>query len=142
MDESPKTTPKAAKILAGALSMHQWEQLDLARESTIHRTTVSHHIAGLRAIRDDHLALYVTCLDKTEQAMLVAAWLQDTLPEAAAENILDSVTGLVREEVRSFTIGLSLEQTSMLKFWANKLREDPELDFIFTDISRKAGWIP
>ncbi len=120
--------------------MHDWTQTKLANDTNIAIPTLCAHLAGRRAIRDDHLAAYITVLDKTEQAMLVAAWLQDTLPEAAAENILDSVTGLVREEVRSFTIGLSLEQTSMLKFWADKLREDPELDHIFTAISRKAGW--
>lgn len=135
-----ETTPRAAKILTAALQKHDWTQTKLANDTNIAIPTLCAHLAGRRAIRDDHLAAYITVLDKTEQAMLVAAWLQDTLPEAAAENILDSVTGLVREEVRSFTIGLSLEQTSMLKFWADKLREDPELDHIFTAISRKAGW--
>lgn len=120
--------------------MHDWTQTKLANDTNIAIPTLCAHLAGRRAIRDDHLAAYITVLDKTEQAMLVAAWLQDTLPEAAAENILDSVTGLVREEVRSFTIGLTVEQSSMLKFWADKLREDPELDHIFTAISRKAGW--
>ena len=135
-----ETTPRAAKILTASLQKHDWTQTKLANDTNIAIPTLCAHLAGRRAIRDDHLAAYITVLDKTEQAMLVAAWLQDTLPEAAAENILDSVTGLVREEVRSFTIGLSLEQTSMLKFWADKLREDPELDHIFTAISRKAGW--
>jgi len=120
--------------------MHDWDQNALAKASGVSRAVVSFHLTGARPIRDDHLASYITALDKHEQAMLVAAWLQDTLPEAAAQNVLDSTTGTVREEVRTFTLGLSHEQQSMLKFWADKLAADNDLAAIFAAISRKSGW--
>jgi transcriptional regulator with XRE-family HTH domain len=135
-----ESTPRTVKILTGALQMHDWEQNDLAKACGINRATISMHLAGLRPIRDDHLALYVAALDKAEQSMLVSAWLQDTLPEVASKNVLDSQSNTLREEVRTWRPGLSEEQKSMLDWWAAKLAADDELDHIFKAITRKAGW--
>ena len=137
-----ETTPKTSKILAAALLGHGWEQNDLARESGINRATISMHLSGLRPIRDDHLALYITALDKAEQSRLVSAWLQDTLPPAAAQNVLESASNLVREEVRTWRPGLTSEQADMIDFWVAKLVEDDELASIFGAITRKSGWQP
>jgi len=134
-------TPLSAKVLAGAILMHGWNQSDLAKLSGIAIPTVSHHINGQRVIRDDHLALYITALDKAEQSMLVSAWLQDTLPAAAAGNVLDSTSNTLREEIRTWRPGLSDEQKSMLDWWAAKLAADDELAQIFHAITRKAGWL-
>lgn len=122
--------------------MHQWGQNDLAAVATIHPTIVSQHIRGARSIRDDHLALYLPCLDRSEQRQLLAAWLQDVLPQAVQETLLDPATSKLQEEVTTFALGLTAEQQSMLRFWAQKLAADDELDHIFAAISRKAGWKP
>lgn len=133
-------TPLTAKVLAGALCMHGWNQSDLADKCGIARPTVSHHLSGLRTIRDDHLALYAGALDKAEQSMLVSAWLQDTLDADTAKNVLDSHSNTLREEVRTWRPGLSAEQISMLDWWAGQIISDTETDDIFRAITRKAGW--
>jgi len=135
-----ETTPRTAKVLSAALDNHSWEQSDLAKLSGINRATISMHLSGSRAIRDDHLAAYSLALDKGEQSMLVSAWLRDCLPEAAAANVLEPGTFTVREEVRQWQPGLTDEQRNMLDWWAAKLAADDELDHIFKAISRKAGW--
>lgn len=137
-----ESTPKAAKILSNCLLMHEWDQGALSTASTIHRSTVSLHLAGDRPIRDDHLALYLPCLDRTEQRQLLAAWLQDVLPARVQETLLDPATGKLQEEVTTFALGLTPQQQSMLQFWATKLAADDELDHIFAAITRKAGWQP
>jgi len=137
-----EATPKTSKILAAALLGHGWEQNDLARESGINRATISMHLSGLRPIRDDHLALYITALDKSEQSLLVSAWLQDTLPPDAVQNVLESASNMVREEVRAWRPSLTTEQSAMIDWWAAKLAEDDELARIFEAITRKAGWQP
>ncbi len=96
-----ESTPKAAKVLSNCLLMHGWEQGDIATASGIHRSTVSQHLAGRRAIIDDHLAAYLPCLDRTEQRQLLAAWLQDVLPQEVQETLLDPATGKLQEEVTS-----------------------------------------
>lgn len=137
-----ETTPKTSKILAAALLGHGWEQNDLARESGINRATISMHLSGLRPIRDDHLALYITALDKSEQSRLVSAWLQDTLPPDAVQNVLDGAANSVREEVRAWRPGLTSEQADMMDWWSAKLAEDDELARIFEAITRRSGWQP
>ena len=135
-------TPRTAKVLAGALKVHGWEQIDLAKKSGVNRSTISLHLNGSRPIRDDHLALYITALDKAEQSRLVSAWLQDTLPPDAVQDVLDSASNSVREEVRAWRPGLTPEQAEMINFWVAKLVEDDELARIFGAITRKAGWTP
>lgn len=137
-----ETTPRTVKILSTALQMHGWEQNDLARLTGINRTQISFHLNGSRPVRDDHLALYITALDKAEQSRLVSAWLQDTLPAEAIANVLDITTNSVREEVRAWRPGLSPEQMDMLDFWAAKFTEDDELARIFRSITIKGGWQP
>ncbi len=137
-----ETTPKAAKVLSNCLVMHEWEQSQLANLATIHATTVSQHLSNKRGIRDDHLALYLPCLDRTEQRQLLAAWLQDVLPVSVQETLLDPATGKLQEEVTTFALGLTAQQQSMLQFWATKLAADDDLDHIFAAITRKAGWQP
>jgi hypothetical protein len=112
----------------------------MATRALIAIPTVSAHLNGTRVIRDDHLALYVKVLDKTEQSMLVSAWLRDCLPESAALNVLEPQSSTIREEVRQWRPGLTDEQKHMLDWWAEKLAADDELDHIFKAISRKAGW--
>ena len=120
--------------------MHGWSQTELANATNIAITTLCAHLAGRRPIRDDHLALYIVPLDNAEKVMLLSAWLQDTLPLEAQEIVLSNHTGTVREEVQTWRPGISPEQQSMLRFWADKLAADDELDSIFAAISRKAGW--
>lgn len=133
-------TPCSAKILNGALQMHLWSRQDLSKLSGIANPTVSQQLNGWQDIRDNHLAAYCRILDPAEQSMLVSAWLQDTLPEVAAKNVLDSQSNTLREDVRIWRPGLSDEQKSMLDWWAAKLAADDELDHIFRAITRKAGW--
>ena len=137
-----ETTPKAAKVLSNCLVMHEWEQSQLANLATIHATTVSQHLSNKRGIRDDHLALYLPCLDRTEQRQLLAAWLQDVLPAAVQDTLLDPATGKLQEDVTTFALGLTSEQQSQLQFWAAKLASDDGLARIFDIISRKGGWKP
>jgi transcriptional regulator with XRE-family HTH domain len=137
-----ETTPKAAKMLSNCLMMHNWTQSDLAKAASIAIPTVSHHITGNRPIRDDHLAAYLPCLDAPEQRDLLAAWLQDVLPQSVQERVLEPTSNRLNEAVTTFTLGLTIEQQSMLRFWAQKLAADDELDHIFAAITRKAGWRP
>jgi hypothetical protein len=134
------TTPKTAKVLAQAIKTHGWQQSDLATRAKIAAQTVSLHLNGSRVIRDDHLALYITALDKAEQSRLVSAWLQDTLPAEAVQNVLEGASNSVREEVRAWRPGLTSEQADMIDWWAAKLAEDDELARIFEAITRKTGW--
>ena len=137
-----ETTPKAAKVLSNCIMMHSWTQSDLAKAACIAIPTVSHHITGNRPIRDDHLAAYLPCLDAPEQGDLLAAWLQDVLPQSVQERVLEPTGNRLNEAVTTFALGLTLEQQSMLRFWAAKLAADDELDHIFAAITRKAGWRP
>ena len=136
------TTPRTAKVLAEAIKTHGWQQADLATRAKIAAQTVSLHLNGSRPIRDDHLALYITALDKAERILLVSAWLQDTLPPDAVQDVLDSASNSVREEVRAWRPGLTPEQAEMINFWVAQLVEDDELARIFEAITRKAGWTP
>jgi len=133
-------TSQSAKVLAAALTAHGWTQSDLAKLSSIAIPTVSHHLTGQRVIRDDHLALYIKVLDKTEQTMLVSAWLRDCLPESIILNVLEPQKMSIRDEVREWAPGLSAEQKDMLTWWAKKLAADDELASIFEAITAKAGW--
>lgn len=135
-------TPQAAKVLSNVLSMRSWQQSDLAKACALDRATVSLHINGTRAIRDDHLALYCTALDHTEQAQLVAAWLRDTLPATAQESVLTSDSNRLAEEVRLWKPCLDPEQQSMLQWWTERLALDRELDEVFRIVTRRSGWQP
>ena len=137
-----ETTPKAAKVLSNCLLMHSWQQSELAKASGIAAQTLSAHLNGSRVIRDDHLAAYLPCLDEPEQGDLLAAWLQDVLPQSVQERVLEPTGNRLNEAVTTFALGLTLEQQSMLRFWAAKLAADDELDHIFAAITRKAGWRP
>lgn len=136
------TIPAAAKVLSNCLITHAWDQNDLAAASRIHATTVSMHIRGTRAIRDDHLAAYLPCLDRPEQRQLLAAWLQDLLSKDVQETVFEPQTHRLQEDVTTFALGLTHEQQSQLRFWAAKLAADDELGHIFAAITRKAGWKP
>lgn len=58
------------------------------------------------------------------------------------ERVLEPTGNRLQEAVITFSLGLTLEQQSMLHFWAKKLASDDELDHIFAAITRKAGWKP
>lgn len=133
-------TPNASKVLSTVLPLHSWQQGDLARASGLDRATVSLHINGARAIRDDHLAAYCTALDRTEQAQLVAAWLRDTLPPTTQDVVLSDSGDRIREDVAQWQPGLDDEQRQMLAWWSQKLATDRELDEIFRILTRRAGW--
>ena len=133
-------TPNASKVLSTVLPLHSWQQGDLARASGLDRATVSLHINGARAIRDDHLAAYCTALDRTEQAQLVAAWLRDILPADAQAAVLSENSDRVQEEVATWRPGLDEEQRQMLHWWSQKLATDRELDEVFRILTRRAGW--
>lgn len=120
--------------------MHGWTQTELANATNIAIPTLCAHLAGRRPIRDDHLALYIVPLDNAEKIMLLSAWLQDILPLDAQEIVLNKHSNTVFEEVQSWRPGIRPEHPSMLRFWAEKLAADVELDYIFSAISRKAGW--
>jgi transcriptional regulator with XRE-family HTH domain len=135
-----ESTPQAAKVLANAMFLHNWDQSDLAKQSGLSRPTVSLHLNCTRPVRDDHLTAYCTALDRAEQTMLVAAWLRDTLPAEAQENVLTSKATVLREEVRNWRPSLDAEQRQMIQWWEQKLASDPELDQIFRAITKKAGW--
>lgn len=132
-------TPNAAKVLSNVLFAHGWTQAELAVASDIAIPTVSHHINGLRPIRDDHVAAYCTALDRTEQVSLVAAWLRDTLPPGAQEAVLRGPS-TVAEDLSAWRPGLDPEQQAMIEWWCSRLAVDRELDHIFRALTRKAGW--
>lgn len=137
-----EATPQAAKVLANALEVHTWQQADLAKASGIAAPTLSAQLNGTRAIRDDHLALYCTALDRTEQSQLVAAWLRDTLPTDAQEAVLSHDTNRLNEEVKLWKPGLDPDQQSMIQWWTERLALDRELDEVFRIVTRRAGWTP
>jgi transcriptional regulator with XRE-family HTH domain len=135
-----ESTPQAAKVLANAVYMHNWDQSDLARESGLSRPTVSLHLNCSRPVRDDHLAAYCSALDRSEQTMLVAAWLRDTLPAQTQEQVLTPGSSVLKEDVRAWRPTLDSEQRSMIQWWEQKLASDMELDQIFRAITRRVGW--
>lgn len=137
-----ETTHRAAKVLENCLLMHEWTQTEFAARSSTSITTICAQLAHRRPIRDDHLAAYLPCLDVSEQRQLLAAWLQDVLPQSVQERVLEPTGNRLQEEVTTFALGLTHEQQSMLRFWAEKLAADDELDHIFAAITRKAGWKP
>lgn len=137
-----ETTHRASKVLENCLIGHGWTQTEFATRSDTSITTICAQLAHRRPIRDDHLAAYLPCLDRSEQKQLLSAWLQDVLTADVQENILDPATHRLAEEVTTYQLGLTTEQQSMLKFWAQKLAADDELDHIFAAITRKAGWKP
>ena len=133
-------TPQASRTLSHVMTANNWQQADLAKACGIDRATISHHINGARAIRDDHLAAYCTALDRTEQAQLVAAWLRDILPADAQAAVLSENSDRVQEEVATWRPGLDEEQRQMLHWWSQKLATDRELDEVFRILTRRAGW--
>jgi transcriptional regulator with XRE-family HTH domain len=133
-------TPQASRTLSHVMTANNWQQADLAKACGIDRATISHHINGARAIRDDHLAAYCTALDRTEQAQLVAAWLRDTLPPTTQDVVLSDSGDRIREDVAQWQPGLDDEQRQMLAWWSQKLATDRELDEIFRILTRRAGW--
>lgn len=132
-------TPKTAKVLSNCLLMHSWQQGDLAALSKIHPSVVSLHVRGTRPIRDDHLSAYLPCLDAPEQRDLLAAWLQDVLPQSVQEHVLEPTGNRLNAAVTTFALGLTLEQQDMLRFWAEKIAVEDDLAAIFAAITRKAG---
>ena len=135
-----RDTPLASQLLTNAMALHGWQQADLAKASGLDRATVSLHLTNTRAIRDDHLAAYITALDPIEQTTLVAAWLRDTLPAAACESVLDTATNRLSESVRTWRPTLAPDQQKMLDWLAAKLATDPELADIFAAACRKGGY--
>lgn len=135
-----RTTPLSAKVIANCLEMHSWEQGDLAQKSGIARPTVSHHINGLRPIRDDHLAAYSQVIDRTEQSALIAAWMRDTLSPEVIQNVLDSTTNRIGEEARAWRPGLDQDLASMMDWLANELPKDAEASDIFRSLVRRFGY--
>jgi hypothetical protein len=98
------------------------------------------HIAGKRAIRDDHLVSYLAALDRHERPMLLSAWLRDTLGADVIRDVLQVPENRVREEVAAWSPGLNEQQRKMLTWWSNQLARDPELAEIFRRITLKAGY--
>jgi hypothetical protein len=134
-----ESTPKTAKVLANCLQFHDWTQTELAKASDTAIPTVCAHLAGRRAIRDDHLAAYLPCLDRIEQRQLLSAWLQDVLPAPVQENVLDPASQRLQEDVTTYALGLTLQQQDQLKFWAGRIATDDDIAKIFAILTRKAG---
>lgn len=137
-----ESTPRSAKVLTHAIHSHGWRQSDLAEASGIAAQTLSAHLNGTRVIRDDHLAAYCRALSRTEQPILVAAWLRDTLSADAQANVLTASTNRLNESARTWQPGLDDEQRHMIAWWSHQLSIDPELDSMFRAITRKAGYVP
>lgn len=135
-----EATPLARQIIATCLINHDWEQGDLAEKSGIARATISHHVNGLRPIRDDHLAAYAGVLDRSERAALTAAWIRDTMSPEIADSILEPTTNLIGEEARAWRPNLDPELSSMLDWWAKELAADPELAELFRSITLRSGY--
>lgn len=135
-------TPLTAKALNNILTANAWDQNELAKRAELHGSAVSLHLTCKRPVRDDHLPAYCRALSRSEQSMLVSAWLQDTLDENTIANVLDATTNRLNEPARTWRPGLNDEQRHMLDWWAAKLAADDELDHIFRAITRKAGWTP
>lgn len=124
------------------MTMHAWSQSELAAASHIAIPTVSHHLTGIRPIRDDHLRLYCAALDRTEQTQLVAAWLRDTLPGDVAINVLTAEGSRLAEEVVTWSPRLPADLRAMLEWWAAQLTADRELEEVFRIVTRRAGFEP
>jgi len=138
----PEPTPRSAKVLSTILVSNGWTQSDLAQLSHIAGPTVSHHINGVRPIRDDHLASYCAVIDRTEQTHLVAAWMRDTLPASTQSAIFAPGGTSLTADVTHWSPSIDTEQQNMIKWWITKLATDRELDNIFRELTRKAGYTP
>jgi PAS domain S-box-containing protein len=130
----------AAKVLLRILDAHSWTQGDLSAKTSIARSMISEHISGQRAIRDEHLANYLPAFDRRERQMLTAAWLRDRLTPESISDVLDITSNRLREEVTTWSPGLTLEQERYLAWWKDALARDPEIAQIFRGITLKAGY--
>jgi hypothetical protein len=137
-----EVTKNASKVLLASLKMLGWDQGDLSDKSGIVRSTVSFHVTGSRPIRDDHLAAYCKALPSTEQALLVAAWLRDALPEDALASVFEAgeTSSKLNEAVRTWAPTLDEELQEMLDYWTTQLATDTELAEIFRIATRRAGF--
>lgn len=143
----------SSSVISKYLDAHHLNQGDLGVKTGISRTVISAHLSGQRAIRDEHLSAYLGALGVLERPMLLSAWLRDTLPVDVIHDIFRAEDLLrVREEeegrylvrlkpeVIEWTPQLDEEQRDMLLWWVDRLIRDPDLDGIFRQITRKAGY--
>ena len=135
-------TPQTSQQLASIMIMHNWQQADLAAAAALDRSTVSHHLNGLRPVRDIHLQAYLVVIDRPEQIQLLAAWLRDTLPAETQAHALEPGSDLVAEPISRWRAALDPEHRTMLDWWADRIATDPELAEVLTIISRRSGYIP
>lgn len=142
-----KKNQLTARVLAKIIDTHDWHQGDLAAKSGITRSLVSAHLAGQRAIRDQHIGGYLRAADHLERQMLLAAWMRDTLPTDLLHELFPkplnpegSEEYTFKPEIINWSPKLDEEQREMLNWWADKLLRDPDLDEIFRMITRKAGY--
>ena len=137
-----QATSNTAEVLETAIKMLGWDQTDLSKKSDLHTSVVSMHLSNKRPIRDDHIAAYCKALPSKQQALLVAAWLRDALPEDALAAVFEAgeTHGKLNEAVRTWAPTLDEELQEMLDYWTTQLATDTELAEIFRIATRRAGF--
>lgn len=98
------------------------------------------HLAGQRAIRDEHLSNYLRPLDRTWRRALIAAWMRDVLGRDVIGDVVDPASGHVRPEIIQWSPALAESDRKLLTWLANELAGDPELADVMRGICRRLGW--
>jgi len=115
----------SSQLLSRLLDLRHWSELELAKRSGIARSLVSAHLSGQRPIRSQHLAAYLTVLDRQERAAFLSTWLRDNLDHELITDLLDGTK----------TDSMPTPQENrrrMLDWWATAIARDSKLAKTFS----------
>jgi hypothetical protein len=131
-----------ARLIFQILHVRGWSELELSRQSGVHRSVLSAQLSGERAMRAQHVIKYLAVLDHQERPKLLAAWLRDHLPAEVVDDLLDITGESLSLDVKRWTPALEEDKHEMLLWWAREIARDGELKELFSLLSTKAGYRP
>jgi hypothetical protein len=104
----------SSQLLYRLLDLRAWTELKLAELSGILPSVVSAHLCGKQPIRPQHLATYLTVLNRQERVALLHAWLRDNVSLDVMANLL--------EGTKTHSMPSAEEnQCRMLDWWATAI---------------------
>jgi hypothetical protein len=101
----------SSQLLYRLLDLRAWTELKLAELSGILPSVVSAHLRGKHPIRAQHLATYLTVLNRQERVALLHAWLRDNVSHNVIANLLGGTQTNSMPSVEE-------NQCRMLDWWA------------------------
>jgi len=126
--------------LFAILRDHQgWNEGRFAKQAGVALSVLSNQLSGQRPIRIQHLSAYLRVLDAHERPKLLNAWLRDNVEHETIHDLLNGQIGL-NAEVREWRPELNPDQAAMLDWLAQELPNDPELEKVFTHLTKSVGF--